>query len=234
VKYGPYQDVEALSYSEVMLHYKSNNPIPIFTEARKTIEISHWGNILVDEYYEIRNLAAGIKGEFGRVDYNDWDGSKAPYAIKSLQTDLPRYIRGLYYWDFIGNISSSNAHRGDSSVYFRIQPRFPVFGNWKTDWSQGYSMPTRYHLHQDTTNNRYIFNYTFDFDMSNILAENYTLKINLPEGATNIKVHLPFDVDSMEEGLYFSTLDYIGRPSITIKKSNVYSSLHKQPFQVIS
>jgi oligosaccharyltransferase complex subunit alpha (ribophorin I) len=36
---------------------------------KKTIEVSHWGNILVDEYYELFNEAAGIKGEFGRVDY---------------------------------------------------------------------------------------------------------------------------------------------------------------------
>jgi len=41
----------------------------IFTEVAKTIEVSHWGNILVDEYYDMFNEAAGIKGEFGRVDY---------------------------------------------------------------------------------------------------------------------------------------------------------------------
>jgi oligosaccharyltransferase complex subunit alpha (ribophorin I) len=58
--------------------------MPIFTEVKKTIEISHWGNILVDEYYEMVNLVAGIKGEFGRVDYQSWDPSRAAYAIKSL------------------------------------------------------------------------------------------------------------------------------------------------------
>jgi hypothetical protein len=34
----------------------------------------------------------------------------------------------------------------------------------------------------------FIFNYTFDHDYHNILAENFTLKIILPEGATDIKV----------------------------------------------
>ena len=52
-----------------MLHYKSNVPLPIFHQVKKQIEVSHWGNILVDEYYELFNDAAGIKGEFGRVDY---------------------------------------------------------------------------------------------------------------------------------------------------------------------
>lgn len=216
-----------------MLHYKANHPLSIFTDVKKTIEVSHWGNILVDEYYELFNEAAGIKGEFGRVDYQSWDPNRAQYAIKSLETSLPRYIRGLYYWDYIGNISSSNAFRDDNEVTLRIEPRFPVFGQWKVDWSQGYNMPTRFHLFQDNSENgRFIFNYTFDHDFSEIVAENYTLKVILPEGATDIKVHLPFGVDSVSEDLYFSTLDYIGRPQLIIKKANVYSQLHKQPFQV--
>ena len=43
---------------------------------------------------------------------------------------------------------------------------------------------------------------------------------------------MPFEVDSIETSSYFSTLDYIGKPLITIKKSNVVSLIHKQPFQV--
>lgn len=111
-----------------MIHYKFNSPLPIFTEVRKTIEVSHWGNILVDEYYEMFNEAAGIKGEFGRVDYNKYDPSRAKSAIKSLVTSLPQYIRGLYYWDFIGNISSSNAFRNEEKVTLHMEPRFPVMG----------------------------------------------------------------------------------------------------------
>lgn len=50
-------------------------------------------------------------------------------------------------------------------------------------------MPTKYHLFNDEKEpNRYYFNYTFLHDYNDILAENYTLKIILPEGATNIKV----------------------------------------------
>ena len=44
--------------------------MPIFTESARKIEISHWGNINVEEHFEIFNQAAGIKGEFSRVDYN--------------------------------------------------------------------------------------------------------------------------------------------------------------------
>lgn len=111
-----------------MVHLRYNKPLIIFTEVKKTIEVSHWGNILVDEYYDMFNEAAGIKGEFGRVDYQHWNPSISEYAIKSLETKLPRYIRGLYYWDYIGNISTSNAFRGNDDVSLRIEPRFPVMG----------------------------------------------------------------------------------------------------------
>jgi len=37
-------------------------PLPTFTEAKRDIYVSHWGNIAVDEYYYIHNDAAGMNG----------------------------------------------------------------------------------------------------------------------------------------------------------------------------
>jgi len=50
------------------------------------------------------------------------------------------------------------------------------------------------------------------FDKS--IAENYVVKVTLPEGATNIRLELASDInpDSVELGKYFGTLDYFGRP----------------------
>jgi hypothetical protein len=72
----------------------------------------------VEEYFNIFNEAAGIKGEFSRVDYNMYNPNDGKHAIKSLETQLPRYIRGLYYYDYIGNISTSEAFRGEEHVSF--------------------------------------------------------------------------------------------------------------------
>jgi oligosaccharyltransferase complex subunit alpha (ribophorin I) len=73
-------------------------------------------------------------------------------------------------------------------------------------------------------------NYTFLHNYEEILTENYTLKVILPEGATNIKAHIPFEIDSETRDLHFSTLDYFGKPVIVIKKSNVLSRLHNVYF----
>ena len=43
----------------------------VFNYARKTFQISHWGNIAVTEEYQIENIGAKLIGEFGRIDYDD-------------------------------------------------------------------------------------------------------------------------------------------------------------------
>jgi hypothetical protein len=50
------------------------------------------------------------------------------------------------------------------------------------------------------------------FDKS--IAEDYVVKVTLPEGARNIKLELASDInpDSIELGKYYGTLDYFGRP----------------------
>jgi oligosaccharyltransferase complex subunit alpha (ribophorin I) len=218
VKYGPYKDMLPLAYDFVRLHFQKNEPMPIFTEVSRTVEVSHWGNINVEEHFHLFNEGAGVKGEWGRVDYNSYNPSDGKNAIKNFKVDLPRYIRGLYYYDFIGNISSSNAFRTQEKVEFSIDPRFPIFGQWNTDWNQGYNMPTKYHLFFDSMNpEHYVLNFTFLHEFDDILAENYTLKVVLPEGAENVKVFIPFQVGSIKHELSFSTLDYIGRPTLNIQ-----------------
>ena len=93
-------------------------------------------------FFEVFNLGAGIKGEFGRVDSNSYNPQDGKNAIQKFEVALPRYIRGLSYYDFIGNISTSNAYRNQDQIDFDIEPRFPIFGQWKTNFNFEYNMPT--------------------------------------------------------------------------------------------
>lgn len=143
----------------------NNGPMAIFTEMQRTIEISHWGNINVEDHIEMINEGAGVKGEWGRIDFNLYDPSNGRAAIKIVEIDLPRYIRGLYFYDYIGNISTSVAHRNEEVVNLKLEPRFPIFGGWNSDWNVGYNMPTKYHLFTDANNpSNYVFNFTFLHD----------------------------------------------------------------------
>ncbi len=82
----------------------------------------------MEEHFYLYNEGAGIKGEFGRIDYNMYNPMDGKNALKNLKTKLPRYIRGLYYYDYIGNISTSMAYRDQEKVDFSIDPRYPIFG----------------------------------------------------------------------------------------------------------
>ena len=54
------------------------------------------------------------------------------------------------------------------------------------------------------------------------LTEDYTVKVILPEGAKDIKIEFDgaIEPDSIEEDFYFGTLDFMGRPTVIIKKKN--------------
>ena len=54
----------------------------IFTYASKIIEVSHWGNIFIEENYSIENQGAKLKGEFGRVNFNKYNPNVGKHSLK--------------------------------------------------------------------------------------------------------------------------------------------------------
>lgn len=173
-----------------MVHFEYNEPMPMFTEATMEIVVSHWGNIAIDEYFVLKNEAAKIKGEYSRADYyqvSEHGYSGGDTSIKSLHTTYPRHIHDLYYYDFIGNISSSNAYRDEEKVELAIEPRFHIFGQWKTDWHMGYNVRNKHNLFYDPLHpEMFTFNFTFMHSLGTFMTEDYQLKVMLPEGATDI------------------------------------------------
>jgi len=63
--------VESLSVKKLRLHYENNKALSSFTYAIKIVEVSHWGNIAIEERYKVENIGAKLEGEFGRVDYDE-------------------------------------------------------------------------------------------------------------------------------------------------------------------
>lgn len=79
--------------------------------ATRTYEVSHWGNIAVEDKYQIENIGAKLDGEFGRVDYDDYGKYGGKNAIRRIRASLPMKSFGLWYRDEIGNVSTSRASR---------------------------------------------------------------------------------------------------------------------------
>jgi oligosaccharyltransferase complex subunit alpha (ribophorin I) len=51
--YGPFEDVKPLEFELVRTSFTYPDPYILLTEAQRTIEISHWGNILVAEDFNL-------------------------------------------------------------------------------------------------------------------------------------------------------------------------------------
>ena len=69
IQYGSYKNVAPLSFEQLQIFFTFPYPLPYFEKASRDIYVSHWGSISVDEYFKIINQAAGINGQFSRVDY---------------------------------------------------------------------------------------------------------------------------------------------------------------------
>ena len=228
--YGPYQNISPFSSLPMEVHFEHSAPLPYFTKVERRIEVSHWGNVAIDEFYSLVNDGAVLKGEFDRLDYNNRYRASAMNALERLEAVLPRSAWGLYYRDEIGNVSTSAARREANNVNLEVQPRFPLLGGWKSNWNIGYNVPIRQLV--KTNGHQYVLNTTFGFPFKDIIAEELEVKIILPEGATDLEWRLPFPIDSSSTDLWFSYLDTTGRPTIILKKKNAVD-FHRKPFLVL-
>jgi oligosaccharyltransferase complex subunit alpha (ribophorin I) len=51
--YGPYSNVAPFSSSRITVHYENNGPYIVVAELERVIEVSHWGNVAVEEHVHI-------------------------------------------------------------------------------------------------------------------------------------------------------------------------------------
>jgi len=228
ISYGPYENQEAFSDVELRVHYENNQPFLTITSMERIIEVSHWGNIAVEEHIEIRHTGAELKGPFSRYDYQRTQEPGA--SVKAFKTVLPAAARDVYYRDEIGNISTSAMRELDDMVEVELRPRFPLFGGWKTKYYIGYNVPSYQYLFNNGDN--YALKMRFvDHVFDDLVVDQFTFKIILPEGASETELKTPFSVERGENGLHYTYLDTSGRPVIVAYKNNLVEQ-HIQDFEL--
>jgi len=214
ITYGPYANVEPFSFDEMSVHYENNNPFLVVTHMERVVELSMWGNIAIEETIEARHNGAALKGSFSRYEFQRENSGVA--AIKSFKTFLPASANGVYYRDEIGNISTSAMRVLDDAVELDLRPRFPLFGGWKTHYVMGYNVPSYEYLYNsgdDFVLQMRLLDHIFD----DMLVEDFTLKIILPEGCTVGKFDSPYPIERLPDTLHYTYLDIGGRPVVTVR-----------------
>ncbi len=148
ITYGPYENVKPFEQNELSVHFENNSPFLVVSRLQRAIEVSHWGNIAVEETIDMYHNGAVLKGPFSRFDYMRKQGASA--SVKSIKTLLPPTAADVYYRDEIGNISTSNlrtASKKNDFAELELRPRFPLFGGWKTHYTVGYNVPAYQYLY---------------------------------------------------------------------------------------
>lgn len=187
ISYGPFEKKDEYSTAELKMHYENNTPFLAVTSMERVIEVSHWGNIAVEETYDVRHTGAKLSGSFSRYDYQRQPN---PFSsVKSFKTVLPPTAQDVYYRDEIGNISTSNMRELDDAVEVELRPRFPLFGGWKTHYVIGYSVPSYQYLWTDGGSGYTLKMPFLDHVFDNQVVDEIVVKIILPEGS---KVSLSF------------------------------------------
>lgn len=67
----------------------------------KHTQVSFWGNVAVEEHYDLRHTGAELKGFFSRLEFQKAQG-QAPSAIKMIKADILPGATDMYYRDVIG------------------------------------------------------------------------------------------------------------------------------------
>ncbi|XP_068576453.1 dolichyl-diphosphooligosaccharide--protein glycosyltransferase subunit 1 [Cebidichthys violaceus] len=219
IEYGPFHDVAPFSEDTMKIHYENNSPFLTISSIIRTIEVSHWGNIAVEETIDLRHTGAILKGPFSRYDYQRQSDSGIS-SVKSFKTILPASAQDVYYRDEIGNISTSHLQVLEDSVEVEVRPRFPLFGGWKTHYMIGYNLPSYEYLY--TLGDQYALKMRLvDHVYDDQVIDSLTVKIILPEGARNIQVDTPYKIDRMPNQLHYTYLDTFGRPVLIATKNNL-------------
>ncbi|XP_010266249.1 PREDICTED: dolichyl-diphosphooligosaccharide--protein glycosyltransferase subunit 1A [Nelumbo nucifera] len=229
IRYGPYENLPPFSYSPIVVHFENNQPFAVAQRLVREIEISHWGNVQVTEDYDIVHGGAQIKGGFSRIDYQARPYVRGASSFRHLIARLPPRAHSVYYRDQIGNISTSHL-RGDSKkTELLIEPRYPMFGGWKTSFTVGYGLPLRDFLFE--SEGKRFLNFSFGCPMDGVVIDDLIVKVVLPEGSKDISVSVPFPVMQLQE-IKYSHLDIVGRPVVVLEKTNVVPeyNLHFQVY----
>ncbi|KAH8246780.1 hypothetical protein KR038_010357, partial [Drosophila bunnanda] len=219
---GSYENVEAFSQEPLVIHYENSSPFVTVNTLERTLEISHWGNIAVQEAIQMTHTGAKLKGSFSRYDFQK-EGRSGQSALKSYKTYLPASASGVYYRDTNGNISTSNMNSGRDFIELELRPRFPLFGGWKTQYTLGYNVPSYEYMFSD--GNKYQLKmHLIDHIYDNMAIDQATVKIILPEGCSDIKLSPPYSISRLPNELVHTYLDTTGRPVISFTKSNLVES----------
>lgn len=116
INYGPFNNVAPHTVQPIDVHFMHDKSLATVLSLEKEIEVSHWGNVAIEEKYLIANKGPLLAGEYSRVDFDSYSVSKSG-TFQWLTAHLPPHARDIYYRDSIGNVSTSRVRQMAKQVH---------------------------------------------------------------------------------------------------------------------
>ena len=139
-------------------------------------------------------MALSLKGHFSRLHYQtqSFYQRSAPHVLASMHLYLPAGISNVYYYDLIGNVSTSklrtapSVSRNVKSPQYSVlemRPRYPLLGGWNYSFTLGWDSPLQDSASWDARRGRYIIGVPIMTPIPSAVIDDAEVKIILPEGA---------------------------------------------------
>ncbi|KAL7413043.1 putative oligosaccharyltransferase alpha subunit [Mrakia frigida] len=240
---GPYYNVPAKTEigQGFEIHYKYDAPVISLRSLKRAVEVSHWGNNLnVQDDIVLFNSGPTLKGHFSRITHQQAKHYRrpAPQILSDISLNLPPHATDPYYYDIIGNVSTSNFRpsppptvASSSTVKRRVpaaaeqgsvlelRPRYPIAGGWNFTFTVGWDAPLGDSLKR-LSGGEYLLGVPFLTGMTDVAVDEVEFTVILPEGAKDVSVETPFPLENAPTHFIHTTyLDSLGRPAIKIVKS---------------
>ena len=106
---------------------------------------------------------------------------------------LPAGIHDAYYYDLLGNVSTSHLRstpsvpKGTEANRFsvlKLRPRYPIMGGWNYSFTLGWDSPLEDYAGYDSATGKYVVGVPIMTVIPGAVVDEAELKIVLPEGAT--------------------------------------------------
>ncbi|KZT12566.1 oligosaccharyl transferase alpha subunit [Laetiporus sulphureus 93-53] len=237
ITYGPYHNVPVTASKEflqnkqktVAVHYSYESPVLEVTEYHRAAEISHWGaNLNIEDKISLHNAGPSLKGHFSRLEYqaSNFYGRPPPHIIPGLSLQLPAGIHSAYYYDLIGNVSTSRLRtalspiKGMQSNQFsllELRPRYPLMGGWNYSFTLGWDSPLEDYAGYDQTTGNYVVAIPLMTVFPGAVVDEAEIKIIMPEGATDVDFFPPLSPIESYVVTHVTYLDTVGRPAVVLK-----------------
>jgi len=236
--FGPFEATASpWSASPLFLHFTDDSPAPRAIALEREVTVSHWGNVAVDEAFDLTNDGAALVGGWSRYDFDTAPRATGKgAALVALTGTLPKAARWVYFKDSIGNVSSSSVKPSRSRLDVRLEPRFPLAPGWRTTFKFGYSLPLAVVAGREgKAGGRVRVTVPLGTPLTGVSADLLSTTVILPEGASAIRVDTPFGSDgtvTLSTGTRATTLDTVGRLTVTATVRNAVGEHMAAPLVV--